>query len=38
MEDIWGFLFTGFGAFIVLISLTVVVGAAVLVRWTRKID
>jgi hypothetical protein len=38
MEELWAFLFTGFGAFVGLTSLALVIGVAVLVWWSRKID
>jgi hypothetical protein len=38
MQELWAFLFTGFGGLFALISIAVVFGAAVLVWWSRKID
>jgi hypothetical protein len=38
MHELWAFLFTGFGGFFALISLAVIIGAGVLMWWSRKID
>jgi hypothetical protein len=38
MNTVWDFLFTGFGGLFALITLAVVVGAGVLVWWSRNID
>jgi hypothetical protein len=38
MSNLWEFLFTGFGGFFALITLVVVIGAGVLVWWSRNID
>ena len=38
LQELWAFLFTGFGGFFALISVAVVFGAAVLLWWSRKID
>ena len=38
MYEFWAFLFTGFGTLFALILLAVVIGAGVLVWWSRKID
>lgn len=38
MDELWEFLFTGFGAFVGLTFLALVIGVAVLVWWSRKID
>jgi hypothetical protein len=38
MQEVWAFLFTGFGGLFALIFVAVVFGAAVLVWWSRKID
>ena len=38
MHELWAFLFTGFGTIFALMFLAVVVGAGVLVWWSRKID
>jgi len=38
MNSVWDFLFTGFGSLFALITLAVVVGAGVLVWWSRHID
>jgi hypothetical protein len=38
MNTVWDFLFAGFGGLFALITLAVVVGACVLVWWSRNID
>jgi hypothetical protein len=38
MHELWTFLVTGFGAVFGVTSLAVVIGVAVLVWWSRKID
>jgi hypothetical protein len=38
MHELWAFLFNGFGGFSALIFLAVVIGAGVLMWWSRKID
>jgi hypothetical protein len=38
MHGLWAFLFTGFGGFYALISLAVMIGAGVLMWWSRKIN
>jgi hypothetical protein len=38
MQEFWAFLFTGFGTVLVLVSLTLVIGAGLLTWWSRKID
>ena len=38
MQEVWAFLFSSLGIFIALLSLAIVMGIALLVWWTRKID
>jgi hypothetical protein len=38
MQELLAFLFTGFGVVAALVSLVVIIGAAVLMWWSRKID
>jgi hypothetical protein len=38
MQEAWAFLFSSLGAFIALLSVAVIVGIALLLWWTRKID
>jgi hypothetical protein len=38
MLSSWAFLLSGFGAFFALTTLAVVIGASMLVWWSRKID
>ncbi|HEX6213992.1 MAG TPA: hypothetical protein VFZ38_04195 [Vicinamibacterales bacterium] len=38
MQEFWAFVFSGFGAVVVLVSIAVVIGARLLAWWSRKID